>query len=140
MRYVIFNAQGAAELRQDSAPELPEGAIALTEEQVALVMSGDWMIGGDGALVPAPPPVAINAVPQVVSKFQAKAALRGAGLLSQVETLMADPAADPLAVLAWTDAQEFRRTSPTVLSMGAALGLDDAALDALFTTAAGIEA
>jgi hypothetical protein len=80
------------------------------------------------------------AVPQVVSKFQAKAALRGAGLLSQVETLMADPAADPLAVLAWTEAQEFRRSSPTVAGMAAALGLDDAALDALFTTAAGIEA
>lgn len=79
-------------------------------------------------------------VPQVVSKFQAKAALRGAGLLAQVEQMMADPAADPLAVLAWADAQEFRRNSPTVLAMGAALGLDAAALDALFITAAGIEA
>ena len=79
-------------------------------------------------------------VPQVVSKFQAKAALRGAGLLAQVETMMADPAADPLAVLAWAEAQEFRRSSPTVAAMAGALGLDAAALDALFTTAAGIEA
>jgi hypothetical protein len=54
--------------------------------------------------------------------------------------MMADPTADPLAVLAWTEAQEFRRTSPTVLTMGAALGLDDASLDALFITASGIEA
>ena len=90
--------------------------------------------------IAALPPAAPPPVPQVVSKFQAKAALRGAGLLPQVEALMAAPEADPLAVLAWTDAQEFRRTSPTVLSMGAALGLDDTALDALFTTAAGIEA
>jgi hypothetical protein len=89
------------------------------------------------AALPAPVPPTI---PQVVSKFQAKAALMGAGLLEQVETMMADPAADPLAVLAWTDAQEFRRASPTVAAMAAALGLDDAALDALFTTAAGIEA
>lgn len=80
------------------------------------------------------------AVPPIVSKFQAKAALRGAGLLDQVEQMMADPAADPLAVLAWQDAQEFRRTSPTVAAMAGALGLDAAALDALFTTAAGIEA
>lgn len=80
------------------------------------------------------------AVPAIVSRFQARAALHLAGLLSQVEALMADPATDMLARLAWTDAQEFRRTSPTVLAMGSALGLDDAALDALFTTAAGIEA
>jgi hypothetical protein len=77
-------------------------------------------------------------VPQVVSRFQARAALLQAGLLSNVEALMAN--ADAVTKLAWADAQEFRRTSPTVLSMGAALGLDDAALDALFTQAAGIEA
>lgn len=86
------------------------------------------------------PYVEAVAVPQVVSKFQAKAALRGAGLLDQVEQMMADPAADPLTVLAWTEAQEFRRSSPTVAAMAQALGLDAAALDGLFITAAGIEA
>lgn len=96
-----------------------------------------WAALAGLAVAPYVEPVS---VPQVVSKFQAKAALRGAGLLSSVETMMADPAADPLAVLAWTEAQEFRRTSPTVAAMAAALGLDDAALDALFITAAGIEA
>ena len=53
---------------------------------------------------------------------------------------MADPQTDALARLAWTDAQEFRRTSPTVLSMAGSLGLTEEQLDALFTTAAGIEA
>lgn len=52
---------------------------------------------------PPPPPV-----PQSVTRFQARAALHLAGLLPQVEALMADPATDPIARLAWQDAQEFR--------------------------------
>ena len=79
-------------------------------------------------------------VPQVVSKFQAKAALHGAGLLAQVEAIMADVDTPMFTRLAWQDAQEFRRASPTVAAMAQALGLDAAALDALFITAAGIEA
>ncbi|WP_119157961.1 hypothetical protein [Caldimonas tepidiphila] len=78
--------------------------------------------------------------PQVVSRFQARAALHLAGLLPQVEALMASPEADPLARLAWSDAQEFRRNSPTVAALAAALGLTAQQLDELFVTAAGIEA
>ena len=84
----------------------------------------------------APPP----SVPQVVSRFQARAALHLAGLLESVEALMADPATPALAKLAWQDAQEFKRTSPTVLTMADALGLTEEQIDSLFTTAAGIEA
>lgn len=80
------------------------------------------------------------AVPQNVSRFQARAALYLAGLLDQVQALMDDPATSGLARLAWQDAQEFRRTSPTVVGMGLALGLTDVQLDQLFITAAGIEA
>lgn len=79
-------------------------------------------------------------VPQTVSRFQAKAALSNAGLLAQVETLMSDPATNPIARLAWSDAQEFHRTSPTVAAMAQALGLSDAQLDALFAAAADIAA
>ena len=53
---------------------------------------------------------------------------------------MAAPGTPALAKLAWQDAQEFRRTSPTVLAMAGALGMSDAQLDDLFTTAAGIDA
>lgn len=81
-----------------------------------------------------------SAVPQVVSRFQARAALLAAGLLDLVQTLMDAPETPALTKLAWDDAQEFRRTSPTVLSLGALLGLDDEALDNLFTAAAQIEA
>lgn len=98
-----------------------------------------WVAAGNAPepyTAPAPAP----GVPQVVSKFQAKAALHGAGLLESVDGLMLSPNTPTLAKLAWADAQEFRRTSPTVAAMAQALGLDDAALDALFTAAAAIEA
>lgn len=79
-------------------------------------------------------------IPYSVSRFQARAALLLAGLLDEVEAMMAAPGTPALAKIAWQDAQEFRRTSPTVLSMAGALGMSDAQLDDLFTTAAGIDA
>lgn len=75
----------------------------------------------------------------VVSRFQARAALRQAGLRSQVEAIMDDPATDPLVVDAWADAQEFKRMSPAVLNLAAGLGLTDAEVDDLFEQAALIE-
>lgn len=76
----------------------------------------------------------------IVSRFQARAALHLAGLLEAVETLMQSPDTPMLARLAWQDAQEFKRQSPTVLAMASALNLSDADLDQLFITAAGIDA
>lgn len=81
-----------------------------------------------------------EAVPEVVSRFQARAALHLAGLLDTVETIMADPETPMLTRLAWVDAQEFRRDSPTIASMAAELGLTDGQVDELFITAATIEA
>ena len=83
-------------------------------------------------IVPAP------YVPQVVSPFQARAALAQAGLLAQAEAAVA--ATDEVTKLAWQYAQEFRRNSPTLLTLATALGLTEAQLDELFTTAAGIAA
>ena len=92
----------------------------------------DW---GTGTVsLAAPPP------PQVVSRFQARAALHLAGLLTTVEALMAAPETDMLARLAWADATEFRRDSPTLVAMAAALSLTDEQLDQLFITAAGLVA
>ena len=79
-------------------------------------------------------------VPQAVSRFQARAALHLAGLLPQVESLMAADGIDALAKLAWQDALVFERSSPTVAAMTALLGLDDAAVDALFRQAEQIKA
>jgi hypothetical protein len=121
---------------------LPADAKPITEMQRANLLaaqSAGKVIEPDASGLPVavdPPP----GPPQVVSRFQARAALHLAGLLTAVEALMADPATDMLARLAWTDAQEFRRTSPTLLAMASALSLTDEQLDQLFVTAAGIEA
>lgn len=76
----------------------------------------------------------------VVSRFQAKAALSLVGLLETVEAAMASPTADPIIKLAWTDAREFRRSSPSIAAMAAQFGWSEAQLDQLFLAARGIEA
>lgn len=78
--------------------------------------------------------------PQKVTRHQAKVALLEAGLLDRVEALMAAPETPRIVKLAWTEALHFERNSPTVQSLGSALGLDDAALDGLFALASGITA
>lgn len=78
-------------------------------------------------------------VPQGVTRYKALAALHLAGLLATVEAMMADPATDTLTVLAWKNAQEFKRTSPMVLNMAQALGLSAQQLDDLFIAANQIE-
>ena len=93
----------------------------------------NWVTEGN---IPQPETI----IPQSVSRFQARAALYSAGLLSNVEAIMNDPETDMLAKIAWQDAQEFKRNSPTVIGLGAALGLSEEALDQLFVAAAAIEA
>jgi len=94
-----------------------------------------WLNQGNTPLPPDPGPVA---VPRSVTRFQARAALYQAGLLEAVERKLAEPATAKLAQLAYEDAEQFHRDSPTVLGMALSLGLDDAALDALFIAAAKI--
>lgn len=86
-------------------------------------------------------PQPVNGVPQVVSRKQGRAALILAGLFSQVQPVIdAIPDATQRALTqnAWDSAQTFERKDPFLLSLGAALGLDDAQLDALFVQAAGM--
>lgn len=74
----------------------------------------------------------------ICSRFQAKAALHGAGLLDQVPAALEE--ADPVAQLAWQDASEFKRNSPTILALAGEFGLGPDELDDLFRTAMQIEA
>ncbi len=78
-------------------------------------------------------------LPLTVSRFQARAALHLAGYLPAVETVIA-ASENVVAQLAWADAVEFRRDSPTVAAMATALNLTEAQVDALFRTAASIVA
>lgn len=78
--------------------------------------------------------------PPAVSAFQARAAILQMSLLDSVEAIMADPATDPMAKLAWDRATEFRRESPTVAAIKPLLGLTDEQLDDLFRFASTIYA
>lgn len=91
-----------------------------------------------GGGVPDPYVALAAQIPQVVSKLQGKAALLQAGLLEQVKVIMADPATDPLAVLAWTDGDTFRRDSPALMAIAQKLNFTNEQLDQLFVAASAI--
>lgn len=86
------------------------------------------------------PPPEPPQVPQVVTMRQARLALLGAGLLAQVDVAI-DGLPSPqkeAARIEWEYSQEVHRDRPFVQTLGAAMGLSDEQLDALFTTAAGL--
>ena len=70
-----------------------------------------------------------------VTRLQALLALEAGGYLTTVDAYMATLARGNSSRLAWENAQVFERSSPVVAAMGAMLGLDDAAIDALFIAA-----
>lgn len=87
-----------------------------------------------------PPEPAPPYVPASVTMRQARLALLGAGLLDDVDAAIAalpSPQKEA-AKIEWEYSQEVQRSSGLVPRMGAALGLDDAALDALFVAAAAL--
>lgn len=87
--------------------------------------------------------VAMTAVDQerqlmIVSPFQAKQALDDAGMLESVELQILQ--SDEKTQRAWNEAIEFKRNSPTITTLAAAMNLTDEQVDALFRAAAQIEA
>lgn len=103
---------------------------------VADEVQAGWVRSGDDFVAPSAP--AAPPVPQVVSRAQGKLALLAVGLLDDVEQAIAGMTGDDLrrATIEWNERATFERQSPFLLQMAAALGLDDAALDALFVDAA----
>lgn len=99
-----------------------------------------WLAEGNEPLPTASPEEALAAerAAMVCSRFQARAALHAAGLLAQVETAVA--AADEFTKIAWADAVEFRRNSPTIAALSGAVGMTDTQIDDLFRAAMQIEA
>lgn len=136
-----------------------EGGIPISDEQYQEALAGvlkGWVVSIDGgfsveppAEEPAPEPepdptpeeaLAMERARMIVSRFQGRAALMQADLLGQVEAIMEDPATDPLTIMAWHDASEFRRLSPTIGTIAGMLGLTDLQVDDLFRQAATIVA
>jgi hypothetical protein len=72
--------------------------------------------------------------------FQGKAALFQAGLLDDVEALIANAATDTLTKLAWANAVEWKRNSPMITSLSTALNMADTQVDDLFKAASQIVA
>lgn len=111
--------------------EAPGGASVVPPRPAA-----HWAWDGQGWVEGALPPVA---VPDVVSRFQAKAALALAGKLTAAEAAVT-ASGDVVLQLAWAEANDFRRNSPGINALAPLIGLDAAGLDALFIAAAQIEA
>lgn len=100
-----------------------------------------WSYDGQTFTPPTPPPPSVPAVPQSVSRAQGKAALIAAGLWPAVLAAAAaieDATQRQLAEVALHDAGTWERSSPTLNALAFGLGMDDAQLDALFTSAAGV--
>lgn len=134
-----YNAFGTIDLEIDhpiygsipftASPDDPEGAAIY-----AAALAGEYGPIAPYVAPPPPPPV----VPQVVTRRQARQALLIAGKLAQVQPAIdaiADPLQRGLIQIEWDDSQTFERQRPTLIALATAIGLDDAELDALFTTA-----
>ena len=143
LSYVTYDAVGAltGAFLQDLLPEHEGCHIEVSDEiRLAWVQyKANEARDGVELLPPVPPPAA--GVPQQVTRRQARQALLLAGLLDQVGPALAaitDPVERGLAQIEWEDSQVFERNRPVLLQLASALGLDDAQLDQLFITAAGL--
>ena len=83
------------------------------------------------------PPHPVETVPQEVTMRQARLALLAAGKLAGVEAAIASmPEPQRTAAsIEWEYSNALQRSNPFVAQLGAALGIDDAAIDALFVAA-----
>ncbi|GAB4112339.1 MAG: hypothetical protein Fur0019_18830 [Tibeticola sp.] len=149
MRYII-DLSDDVEVGIDAAREAanaerpPEMRYADNAAYVAAVLGAaaeGWCVQyAPRPSAPPAPSADASAVPQVVSAFQAKAALMQAGLYDVIHARLTAPDAPPLAKLAWGSAREFERASPTIAAIGAAFSITDQQLDALFVAASKIKA
>lgn len=119
-----------------SHAEVPESALPQDRLQRAM-----WDLVNGAVVINQ----ALAPVPQVVTRRQAKQALRqtldasGATLLSKVQpaiNAILDPLQRDMMQLEWDEALEFVRTRPGLIQMATAIGLDTAGIDKLFKLAA----
>jgi hypothetical protein len=75
-----------------------------------------------------------------VTRFQALATLAAAGHLPTIRAHIATLNKDDIVRLAWENAAEWERTSPTLAALAQMLGLADTDIDALFVSAAKVSA
>ena len=97
----------------------------------------EWLAEGNTPepYVAPPPPI-----PTTVTRFQALATLAAGGYLDTVRTYINTLDQNNVQRLAWENATDWERTSPTLNALAAMLGLDDTQVDDLFVAASNISA
>jgi hypothetical protein len=93
----------------------------------------------EGTIIDAyiPPPTPI---PSTVTRFQALATLSAGGYLDTVHAYIDTLPRSNITRLAFENATDWERTSPTINTLAAMLGLTDAQVDELFITASQVSA
>lgn len=96
-----------------------------------------WLAEGNTPkpYVPLPTPV-----PATVTRFQALAILAAGGYLDTVRTYINTLDQNNVQRLAWENATDWERSSPTLNALAQMLGLTDAQVDDLFIAAAQVSA
>lgn len=77
--------------------------------------------------------VVVSAPVEAISPRQARLALLSAGLLDQVQAMLAE---DEAAVVSWEYAVEIRRDDPLIAHLASQIGMSAEDVDALFRRAA----
>jgi hypothetical protein len=96
-----------------------------------------WLAEGNTPEPYVPPPTPI---PTTVTRFQALATLAAGGWLDVVHTYVDALPRSNVQRLAFENATDWERTSPTVNALAAMLGLTDAQVDDLFIAASKVSA
>jgi len=79
-------------------------------------------------------------IPSTVTRFQALAVLAAGGYLPTIKTYIATLGEDNITRLAWENATDWERSSPTLNALAAMLNLTDTQVDDLFVAASNISA
>ncbi|MCB5411325.1 hypothetical protein [Pseudogemmobacter faecipullorum] len=117
-----------AEVDPDAIPDFMSEWIETEEAGPGWLWSdADGFLSPDVEQEPTP-------IPEVISRLQARMALLGAGLLQKVEAHISS-SGDVMLQLAWAEATEWRRDSPTIARLAVEFSLSSDQVDDLFRAA-----